>query len=189
MSGGQGGYDRVYGVRTDYTKTRILVRFDTHSESLGHFTVQLQYRDQAYQKDWGTIAEFKHEPTHPTGHDLHSEGLPIDIFRDDGSTLVATTRHSPLPDNPGALLRACVDYLEAHIEYFVRVHRNEIAPQDPPPWPYRPNLGSSHETNTSGTRGLTEALATEFGDVPENVERDADGLLIQDPWDADHVKG
>lgn len=36
----------------------------------------------------------------------------------------------------------------------------------------------------NATRGLTERLAEDLGEDPTDIERQADELEIEDPWDA-----
>lgn len=128
------GYDRNYGIETDRTDSRILVRFDTHRGDLQRFAVQLQHRETYFADDWVTIAQFDHDPSNPSGHDVYEEGLHIDVVRDDSNTETLRLRHGPLPSSQGAALRICADYLEDHIGYFLKVFHGEISPSDTSPW-------------------------------------------------------
>lgn len=124
-------YDTNFGVRTDHPVCRIVVRFDKRNGVLERFAVQLQESDLAGD-NWGTIAQIDHAPNDAGGHDLYAEGLHVDVYQEDGSTLKVYPRHGTLPQSSGALLRICSDYLEDHISWFRAVCAGNRDPDDPP---------------------------------------------------------
>lgn len=129
------GYDRHYTVRTPRGDCTLGVGFDTTRGDVTRFLVQLQYGNTRVRSDSVAIARIDHNQADATGHDLYAEGLHVDLTKPDGTEIKVRPPHSQLPPNGGNLIRTCIDYFRANVDYFVHVYRGTTHPKSPPTWP------------------------------------------------------
>lgn len=65
--------------------------------------------------EWHLVAQFDHNPTLPNGHDVRSEGIHMDLFRDGEKVDVEFTNH-PGPVKPAFALNYAINYLSEHAQ-------------------------------------------------------------------------
>lgn len=100
----------------DWPIARIRRDLDVDDGTVSRFVVQLEYDIAAVdidpdQSDWRVVARFDHDATSGGGHDVASEGLHLDVYRD-GERYA---RLHGFPDLPlGRAMRYCERYLRNH---------------------------------------------------------------------------
>lgn len=123
-------YEHVHTKLIEDTTQRVVARFDTESGSIVRFVAQLQKRTT--YSNYKTVAQFDHDSNSPSSHDVHEEGLHLDVYRADGAVMKAYPSHPPLPASLGVVLRGCTDYLREHSDWLIRAHIGAISLSDPP---------------------------------------------------------
>jgi len=125
-------YDEEFPVSVSHSFCRIQVRMALEEGNLEAFVVQLEAIHTSVD-DWDVIAQIDHEPGAPGGHDLFVEGIHVDVFRFVGEGEKLWPDHPQLFGvSDGALLRACIDYLGGHADWFFQTATGLADPVDPP---------------------------------------------------------
>lgn len=128
------GYDVSKAVPIAHPECLVTVGFDRQETHIPRFMVALQYLQSPVPLTWEMIARFDHNETSTDGHDLYDEGIHIDV-KTPTDEVTLHPPHQPLPADRGRLIRACVEYLEDHAQYFVDVSSGDVSPSNPPAWP------------------------------------------------------
>lgn len=71
-------YDREWTVGLG-KNSRLRQAHDTDQRDVTRFLVQLEYR---LAGEWATVVRFDHDPANPMGHDVTTEGVHLDVYRD-----------------------------------------------------------------------------------------------------------
>lgn len=100
-------YDREFTTVVD-RRAQIRVGFSMYRGDVTEFFVQLEYW---YRGDWLPVARFDHAPDTPMGHDVTSEGLHLDVFRD-GEKYRVEDGFPPV--ELSGVLRYCITYFREH---------------------------------------------------------------------------
>lgn len=129
------GYDESYIVETGRSDWQVGVGFDRERGYIPRFLVNLYYATGFTPVEWTEIARFDHNETAVTGHDVYEEGLHIDVRHLNGEETTLRPSHVSLPRSRGTLIRRCVDYFEAYVDWFIDVYTGTKQPVDPPDWP------------------------------------------------------
>lgn len=129
------GYDKHYTVETPRGDSQVGIGLDTTRGAVDRFLVQLQYDISLRPRRSVAISRIDHNPTSIAGHDLYAEGLHVDVTLPDGSEGQVWPPHSPLPEEKGSLIRACIEYYCSNVDYFVQVYEGKTRPNDTPRWP------------------------------------------------------
>ena len=201
-------YDTSKTVSAGRSDCRITVGFDQQENHIPRFLVQLHYINLPDTPQWTVIARFDHNETSGDGHDVYRKGLHIDVRRPDGSMTKVHPRHGGLPQNRGAVIRRCVEYLADEAQYFIDVYNGDISPGAPRRWPdggsnpvrnvisleprrsSRATMATDSETNDLEPLShdeLSEVLAEATGTTPEEIDRGAEAIEIEPPEDAEVV--
>lgn len=194
------GYDTTKLVPAGRPDCAITVGFDTRHQRIPRFLVQLHYHVDTDPVVWKEIARMDHNETTSSGHDIYQEGLHVDVTRQTNTTVKLEPDHSRLPPSRGTVIRACVDYLTDHPEYFIEVYEEHRPPGGPPPWSdgggSTPPFISSHslhdgmsqenpsEADRLSREELTTLLADAEGTTPDAIRDGAGQLEITPPSDA-----
>lgn len=196
------GYDTTKDVPASHRDCHLTVGFDRRGASIPRFLVRLHYITSLAPRQWTPIARFDHNETNAEGHDVYQEGLHIDISLLSGGEVTISPRQNPLPQNRGAVIRACVEYFDQEAEYFVDVYTGNISPSSAPKWPdggeQPPTLlrakriaqhmrPESHDDTTVSKEELSDILAEATGTTAEEIEEGADDLELGPPDEADIV--
>lgn len=100
----------------DWPRARIRRELDVEQGTVARFVVQLEYNVAVGSRgsddpDWRVVARFDHDATSGGGHDVASEGLHLDVYRD-GERY---ERLRGFPDLPlGRAMRYSERYLRSH---------------------------------------------------------------------------
>lgn len=136
MEGEPTGYDVHFKKGTSKGDCTITVGFDQDaSNCIIRFMVELRYLENPRPMIWQFIARFDHNSVDDTGHDVYNEGLHIDVKIEGGRELTIYPSYDTLPSKTGVVLRTCIEYFSDHVEYFFKVFKGEISPNNPPSWP------------------------------------------------------
>lgn len=106
-------YDREFTTRVEKTVRRRFGYTHDHGE-VTRFVVQLEY---LYDGEWTPIVRYDHDPASEHGHDVATEGLHIDVFRD-GQKYRQEYITPPMP--AGVALDVAEDHLSANAQRFTR---------------------------------------------------------------------
>lgn len=104
-----------------FPTTRLRVEIDTVEGNVSRFVVQLEYdREWEYDttspSDWSVVVRFDHDPESEFGHDVHREGLHLDVYR--CGEKVRVVRGFPnVPVNRAPAW--CEGYLSEHAQRYV----------------------------------------------------------------------
>ena len=76
--------DVDYAVSVEYGRSRVNVEIGISNGDVDWFIIQLEQNvGQRYGKrDWRQVARFDHHPDAAWGHDIESERLHLDLYRD-----------------------------------------------------------------------------------------------------------
>lgn len=130
------GYDESRRVAKGRGDCQVTFGFDRDGTDIPRFLVQLSYATSMYPTwDWIDIARFDHNETAPTGHDIYSEGIHIDVRTPSRRYVTLRPSHDPIPPDKGIVIRWCIDYFEAHSQYFIDVFEGQTTPTNAPGWP------------------------------------------------------
>lgn len=127
-----GGYDTSKLVSASRRDCLIGVGFDRRRGNIPRFIGQLHYRSSTDPDIWKEIAQFDHNETSQTGHDIYREGLHVDVARRTSSAKQLRGPHGTLDPNRGVVIRGYVDYFQAETAYFIDVYEERRSPGDPP---------------------------------------------------------
>lgn len=112
-------YDREYTTTVSATVRRRL-GYSHDRGTVTRFVVQLEYR---HEDEWHEVARYDHAPESEQGHDVETEGLYIDVYRD-GKKHWTEYIAPPMP--AGVALDRAEDHLTqntvAFIERYERWH-------------------------------------------------------------------
>lgn len=196
------GFDISKHVVATRADCALTVGFDRQQGYIPRFLVQLHYQTATTPVEWDVIARMDHNETSATGHDVYREGLHVDINRRSAQEVHLAPRHGPLPANRGAVIRGCVDYLDAGADYFVDVFEERHSPGSPPRWtpdggeqeptfirspPVDGGMSRNADADALSREELTELLADATGTEPEILDREARDMEIAPPAKADVV--
>lgn len=196
------GYDTTKRVHTSRRDCQVTVGFDRHRNHVPCFLVRLHYTPAFTPIRWTAIARFDHNETAAQGHDIFQQGIHVDVERKSDGEVKLHPTHPPLPPNPGAAIRRSVEYFIREADYFVDVYNGDRSPSNPPNWPdggerthsfNRLNVigeDMSQESEAEDTvtlDELTEILADTTGTTAAEIERQADQIEMNRPWEADVV--
>lgn len=194
------GFDLAKHVLAGRSDCHITVGFDLKQAHISRFLVQLHYQVQPENQpvQWTTIARMDHNEAKAPGHDVHREGLHIDIARQSKPTVHVQVPYEAMPRNTGTVLRGCVDYFRHNLDYFVEVYEERRTPGIPPWWsldggdstptfisPARLSSDMSREIDDEAVLTVDEltALLAEVTDsTPEQIDRGAAEFNISPPW-------
>lgn len=197
------GYDRTKRVLTDRSDCVVTVGFDSTQTVLPRFLVRLHYVSGRGPVEWTVIARMDHNEVSPTGHDVYDEGLHVDIDRRTSREVTREPTHPPLPVSRGRVLRACVNYLNEHTDWFVDVYEERKGPDNPPHWSADGGSARTFFLVDDEERGvseqnpvaeaitpaeLSEVIAEETGETAEEIEQGAAEIDIEPPWEADSAE-
>ncbi|MFC7175405.1 hypothetical protein ACFQL0_22095 [Haloplanus litoreus] len=195
------GFDVAKHVAATRADCALTVGFDRRQGYIPRFLVQLHYQVATAPVVWHSIARMDHNETAATGHDVYREGLHVDADRRVGPEVHLALRHGPLPANRGAVIRGCVDYLDAEADYFVDVFEGRHSP-GPPRWapdggereptfirspPVDGGMSRNADADALSREELTELLADATGTDAEALDREARDMEIAPPAEADVV--
>lgn len=194
-------YDVSKGVDAGRTDSLITVGFDQQQNSphIPCFLVRLHYSTLNSSQKFEPIARFDHNEVSSSGHDVYKEGLHIDVSTPSGTEKIHP-RHSSLPQNRGAVIRACVEYFRKESQYFIDVYHGDIQPGGPAGWPdggdsshrliYEKPLSEhmhreSEEEAPLSEEELTELLAEATATEADELSRQADTVEIAPPEESE----
>ncbi|TSD16183.1 hypothetical protein DP107_03215 [Haloglomus irregulare] len=195
------GYDVSKHVSAGRHDCHITVGFDQQGTRIPRFLVQLHYHTTTGADHWAEIARMDHNETAPTGHEIYSEGLHVDIARRSGATVHLQIRHNPLPSNRGKVIRGCVTYLHSNADYFIDVYKGRKSPGGGPPR-WSPDGGEPTPTlicenpvdmdmsqespveDALSPDELSAILAEATGTTAEEIEQGAEELNLSPPDEA-----
>lgn len=106
-------YDREYETPISH-RARKRLGYDRSGDELTRFVVQLEYEVDG---DWYPVVRYDHDVESEFGHDVHEEGIHIDIYRD--SEKFRTEYVAP-PMPPTVALDRAEDHLANNLEGFIR---------------------------------------------------------------------
>jgi len=202
------GYDVSYHVLRGRSDCHLTVGFDREQGHVPRFLVTLYYRASTDPVVWGPIARMDHNETSSHGHNVYREGLHVDIARQASRPVHLQVQHASLPPNPGAVVRACDEYLIREADYFIAVYEERRPPGTPPRWSAdggesTPTFISTDLVNDNMSREapaedadaddiltpeeLSEVLADATDTDPEEIEQRAAELEIAHPEDGEIV--
>ena len=198
------GYDTAKHVQAGHTDCHVTVGFDRDQVHIPRFLVQLHYQADTDPIRWEAIARMDHNETSALGHDIHTEGLHVDVARRSSDTVHLQLPHGTLPANRGIVVRGCDRYLRQHAAYFIDVYEERRSPGGPPRWSpdggqdvhtfITPNLLSKSMSQEPATddaltpEELSEVLAEATGTTADEIERGAEELDIAPPEEATVVE-
>lgn len=199
------GYDETKDVAVSHQDCHITIGFDRQRNHIPCFLVRLHYMTSPFPVQWEAIARFDHNETGTSGHDVYQEGLHIDVSIASGGEVKLHPPHSQLPQNRGKVIRRCVEYFDAHADFFVDVYTGSISPGSPPGWPdggdreIPPTLITPHTVpgdmppeprgdETLSPEELSEALAEATGTSAAEIEAGAEEIEIAPPEDAEVIE-
>ena len=198
------GYDVAYYVSRGRSDCLLTVGFDRERGHIPRFLVDLHYRSATDPAEWGAIARMDHNETSVQGHNIYHEGLHVDVARSSSRPVQLQLRHDSLPDDRGAVIRRCVEYLIDEADYFIDIYEERRSPGSPPRWssdggdPAHTFMSTDlvkedmsreapAEEEPLTPEELSEKLAAATGTSPEAIERGADEFEIAPPEEAEVV--
>lgn len=136
MMGEVTGYDVHFYTETSRGDCTIAVGFDKdESNDIIRFMVELRYLESLRPIICKFIARFDHNSVDDTGHDIYEEGLHIDVKIENGPELKFYPSYNTIPSELGAFVRTCINYFRGNVDYFYKVFKRMISPNNPPSWP------------------------------------------------------
>lgn len=109
-----------------------VVMYDEQGALVTRFVVQLQIMTDPVDSRWETFAQIDHEPNNPSGHNLHKEGIHVDIYHTDRTTTTLHPISSGLPADHKKLMYSCAEYLNDHAKWFLEVADKQRSTNSPP---------------------------------------------------------
>ena len=106
-------YDQGYTVRRSAVVRQRLGYSHDRGEVM-RFVVQLEYR---HEGEWWPVVRYDHDPASTHGHDVTTEGLHIDVYRD-GEKYRQEYVAPPIP--AGVALDFAEDHLAENAQRFTR---------------------------------------------------------------------
>ena len=113
MKEGDRDYDREHTTLLAHRARRRVGYSHSHGE-VTEFVVQLEYR---LDHGWVEIVRFDHDSKRQSGHDVTSEGIHLDVFRD-GMKIRSEEVFPPMPANEA--LTFAEDHIARHAERYVK---------------------------------------------------------------------
>ena len=104
-----------------FPATQLRVEIDTAEGDVSRFVVQLEYDlewdyDTTSTSSWAVVARFDHDPETEFGHDIVSEGLHLDIYREgEKESVLRGFPKVPLNEAPAW----CEGYLHENAQRFI----------------------------------------------------------------------
>lgn len=195
------GFDRQYVLPTSHDKCRIWLGLDVYRGDVQRFLVQLQEVSPENRVPGIQIARIDHNPAGIDGHDVRTEGVHVDVVIEDGEEQTVFPKDPPARRDLGAVINNGKLYFRRHAEYFLRVHRREIEPENPPPWPWsatthdhltlichRVKLRSMTDRDSEPIEltheEFTEELARLLDRDPEELRAKTREIEWEPPWEA-----
>lgn len=105
-------YDRDHKTTVSSTARRRLGYSHDRGE-ITRFVVQLEYR---HGDEWRQVVRYDHDPESEQGHDVETEGLHIDVYRD-GAKYRTEYVAPPMP--AGVALDRAEDLLQQNLESYI----------------------------------------------------------------------
>ena len=113
MTDGPRDYDREFTTPLDY-RVRRRIGYSHDGGAVTRFVIQLEYR---LQGEWVEVVRFDHDPEAEQGHDVPTEGVHIDVYRD-GERVRSPEIFPPMPAN--SALTSAEEHLTQHGERYVK---------------------------------------------------------------------
>lgn len=112
MSDGVRDYDREFTTPLS-CRVRRRIGYSHDRGDVTRFVVQLEYR---LDGKWLEVVRFDHDPESELAHDVITEGIHVDVYRD-GVKIRSEEVFPPMP--PNAALTFAEDHLARHAERYV----------------------------------------------------------------------
>lgn len=106
-------YDREFTTPLTYRARRRIGYSHDHGE-VARFVVQLEYR---LDEDWAEVVRFDHDPGGEQGHDVSTEGVHMDVYRN-GEKLWSPEIFPPMPASDA--LTSAEEHLTQHGERYIK---------------------------------------------------------------------
>ena len=106
-------YEREFTTPLDY-RARRRIGYSHDSRAVTRFVVQLEHK---LQGDWVEVVRFDHDPEAEQGHDVTTEGVHIDVYRD-SEKVRSPEIFPPMPANDA--LTSAEEHLTYHGERYVK---------------------------------------------------------------------
>ena len=106
-------YDREFTTPVGF-RARRRVGFDTDRGTVTRFVVQLEY---LAADDWVEVVRFDHDPDSEHGHDVSTDGVHTDVYRD-GKRLRSEEIFPPM--SPNDAFTFAEEHLAEHVEGYLR---------------------------------------------------------------------
>jgi len=106
-------YEREFTTPLDY-RARRRIGYSHNRGAVTRFVVQLEYR---LQGEWVEVVRFDHDPEAEQGHDVTTEGVHIDVYRN-GEKVRSPEIFPPMPANDA--LTSAEEHLTQHGERYIK---------------------------------------------------------------------
>ncbi|MFW6265526.1 MAG: DUF7718 family protein [Halanaeroarchaeum sp.] len=106
-------YDREFTTPLTH-RTRRRVGYSHETGTVTRFVVQLEYR---LDDGWAEVVRFDHDPEADQGHDVTTEGVHLDVYRE-GEKIRSPEIFPPMPANTA--LTSAEEHLTQHAERYIK---------------------------------------------------------------------
>lgn len=106
-------YDREFTTPLTY-RVRRRIGYSTDHGEIRRFVVQLEYQ---LDGQWATVVRFDHDPAGELGHDVTTEGVHMDVYRN-GEKVRSEEVFPPMPADEA--LTFAEEHLSEHAERYIK---------------------------------------------------------------------